>query len=89
MQVIREMPVTPVTPEIMVREETEGTEGVLAMRAIPEAQVGPVTVVVVVAVDMEEHLKICQEIRVHPETLPPAPEELEGMVEVKILNQII
>jgi hypothetical protein len=48
-----------------------------------------VTVVVVVAVDMEEHLNPRQEIRVHPATLPPAPEELEGMVEVKILNQII
>ena len=47
------------------------------------------TVVVAGAVDMEEHLNPRQEIRASPATLPPAPEELEGMVEVKILNHLI
>jgi len=85
---MQEIPVIPAIPETMVREETEATVVTQAMRAIPETQVVLVTVAEEAAVDMEEHLKVRQEIRVHPATLPPAPEELEGMVEVKILNQI-
>lgn len=86
---MQETPAVPVTTETMVREETEATVVEQEMPVIPEPQVTLVTVAAEAAVDMEEHLKWRQEIRVHPATLPPAPEELEGMVEVKILNQII